>query len=102
MARTRLSLHKELCEVLGSEHCYFSPPSTMTYPCIRYLRESPQVFHADNTDYVDVGRWTVTVIDADPDSEIPRRLKQHFKAYCLKDREYTAEGLYHFVYTLYY
>ena len=104
MARTRLTLHEELCEVLGTRNCYFSPPSTvkMTYPCIRYIRENEDVVSADNLDYLCKVVWSVTVIDTDPDSEIPSRLKSHFAHYCRKDREYTADGLYHFVYTLYY
>lgn len=102
MVRTRLTLHEELCEVLGSRNCYFSPPSTMKYPCIRYIRGAPLVEHADNIEYTEMFEWTVTVIDVDPDSEIPRRLKDHFKHYCRRDREYTVDGLNHFVFVLYY
>lgn len=102
MARTRLTLHEELCEVLGTRNCYFSPPSQMIFPCIKYMREPPLVDAADNLDYIETSRWTVTIIDTNPDSAIPKRLKDHFKHYCAKDREYTTDGLYHFVYNLYY
>lgn len=102
MAKTRLNLHEELCSVLGSRHCYFAPPSTMEYPCVRYIRETPDVKDADNIAYSQMDRWTITVIDLDPDSAIPDRLMEHFKHYCRKDREYITEGLYHFVYNLYY
>lgn len=102
MGRTRLTLHEELCEVLGSPNCYFSPPSAMVYPCIRYIREAPYTEPADNIEYMEVQRWTITIIDTNPDSNIPDRLKAKFKHYCMKDREYTTDGLYHFVYTLYY
>lgn len=102
MARTRLTLHEELCDVLGSDNCYFSPPSSMTYPCIKYGREVPDVNDADNIQYTVIGRWTITIIDYNPDSEIPKRLTDHFQQYCRKDREYTTDGLYHFVYNLYY
>ena len=102
MVRTRLTLHEELCEVLGSQNCYFSPPNKMIFPCIRYVRETPAVEDADNIPYTETARWTITIIDHDPDSEIPKRLTDHFKHYCRKDREYVTEGLYHYVYNLYY
>lgn len=102
MERTRKTLHKELCDILGSFNCYFSPPSEMKYPCIRYVRETPAVEDADNMGYTKMQRWTITIIDYDPDSDIPARFEDHFHYYCRKDREYTVEGLYHFVYNLYY
>lgn len=102
MERTRLTLHDELCKILESQNCYFSPPDKMIYPCIRYNRETPLMENADNIIYTEMQRWTVTIIDFDPDSKIPKRLTDHFEHYCRKDREYTTDGLYHFVYNLYY
>ena len=102
MAKTRLTLHDELCEVLGSSNCYFSPPSKMKFPCIRYVRQAPDVGDADNMAYRRVELWVLTIIDHNPDSEIPKRLEEHFPQYCRKDREYVADGLYYYVYNLYY
>ena len=102
MARTRLTLHEELCKVLGSRNCYYDPPSQMQYPCIKYEMENPLVDYADDIEYRSINAWMITIIDPDPESEIPKRLKEHFKHYCSKSREYPSEGLRHFVYTLYY
>lgn len=102
MARTRLTLHEELCKVLGSKNCYYSPPSKMKYPCIKYEMENPSVDYADDIEYRSTNAWMITIIDPDPESEIPARLKEHFPRYCSKSREYSANGLRHFVYTLYY
>lgn len=104
MARTREDLHKELCKVLGSNHCYYSPPSStlMQYPCIRYRSQVPSIDYADNKRYRVTNCWMVTVIDEDPDSEIPKRLEEHFGTYCSKSQEYPSDGLQHFAYTLYY
>lgn len=102
MARTRESLHEELCEVLGSRNCYFEPPSQMEYPCIKYERQKPITRYADNVEYYKISSWMLTIIDTDPESDIPRRLKEHFKRYLTWDREYSADGLKHFIYTLYY
>lgn len=52
---------------------YFQPPSnvTMIYPCIVYERNFAKVHYAANGPYNRVKRYTVTVIDRDPDSAIP-------------------------------
>lgn len=102
MVRTRLTLHEELCEILGSSNCYFSPPSVLNYPCIKYEREPPSIDYADNVRYFNRQPWMVTIIDANPESEIPSKLEEHFNRYCSKDREYPSDGLRHFVYRLYY
>ncbi len=104
MARTRLELHEELCEVLGSRNCYYSPPANlvMKYPCIRYEEENPSIDYADNLRYRYTRCWMITIIDEDPDSILPLRLMQHFPYYCSRERSYPSDGLNHFVYLLYY
>jgi hypothetical protein len=102
MARTRLDLHEELCNILGSRNVYFRPPSKgMKYPCIIYNRDGEKYFPADNKNYIKRNRWTITIVDEDPDSEIGDRMKENL-AYCTFDRSYVADDLNHFVYTLYY
>lgn len=102
MMRTRLMLHEKLCEVLGSENCYFSPPASikMKYPAIVYQLADVDNFFADNIPYMKAKRWTVTVIDKNPDSEIPGRLSN--LRYCSFDRFFTADNLNHFAFTIYY
>lgn len=102
MARTRLTLHERLCKVLGSNQCYYSPPSVLKYPCIKYEMDNPSIDYADDMEYRTMNKWMITIIDPDPNSEIPKRLKEEFKHYCSKDREYPSDGLRHFVYTLFY
>lgn len=104
MAQTknRAELHEILCSVLGSRNCYYSPPSSirMKYPCIRYELAGIRGDFADNIAYKNSKRYTLTVIDDDPDSEIPNKLLD--LPYCVFDRAYTADNLNHFVLTLYY
>lgn len=103
------ALHDILCGVLGApfpdgeDHCYFQPPGNpeMKYPCIRYNYTNDLDVFADNIHYMSSKRYTVTIIDEDPDSEIPIRLKNTF-SYCTSDRNFVVDGLNHFVYTLYY
>lgn len=98
----RMALHDILCEVLGSRNCYFSPPASITlkYPCIIYNYTNDDDDYADNIHYRSSKRYTITIIDSDPDSKISSRLKE--RPYCSSDRNYEVDGLNHFVYTLYY
>lgn len=102
MARTRLDLHAKLSGIPGVKKAYYRPPSIrMEYPCIKYDLEGDDPAYADNIPYIDPKRWSVIVIDENPDSEIPERLRSSFQ-YCSFDRIYEAENLNHFVYTIYF
>lgn len=103
-----IPLHDLLCDVIGSfsdgdDHCYFQPPGDpgMKYPCIVYHYINDDDIFADNIHYIKSKRYTVTIIDEDPDSKIPERLKEKMK-YCTLDRIFTVDGLNHFVFTLCY
>lgn len=103
LEKNRLRLHEKLCKLLGSRQCYYCPPTglTMEYPCIRYERASSRPGYADNKIYKQNWRYTLIAIDYDPDSWIPTKLLETFP-YCSQDRSYTANGLNHFVFTLYF
>lgn len=102
------ALHDILCEILGApfpdgeNHCYFEPPTntSMKYPCIVYNCTNDLDIFADNLHYLKNKRYSVTIIDDDPDSKIPNRLKE--LPYCTSDRNFDVDGLSHFVYTLFY
>lgn len=100
---SRLELHEELCEILGSRNVYFQPPESvkMTYPCIRYDLSAVDQRHADDKTYYSSRRYEIIVIDRDPDSEIPFAVLDSFQMSRF-DRKYTADNLNHFVITLYY
>lgn len=100
---SRLQLHEELCSILGSRNVYFQPPETleMDYPCIRYSRSGIDRKHANDGGYISTNRYELTVIDYDPDSDIPDKILTHFPR-CRFDRAYIADNLNHFVLTLYF
>ena len=56
--------------------------------------------YADNGVYSQCDKWEITVIDSDPDSDIVRAVS--LMPGCRHDRSYTADNLYHNVYTLNY
>lgn len=103
MARSREELHAKLCDILGSGNCYFNPPASfeMCYPCMVYrlLRIDHQ--YADNKRYLNHVGYNVTVITEDPDSDIPDKLIES-DLICRFDRSYIADGLNHFVFTVYF
>lgn len=100
---SRLNLHEELCEILGTRKAYYNPPASvkMEYPCIRYSLAGIDLKKANNKNYKSTNRYQLTVIDKNPDSNIHNDLLAHFSM-CSFERSYVADNLNHFVLTLYY
>lgn len=100
---SRLELHDELCEILGSRNVYFNPPEgvKMQYPAIRYSLSGVDLVHANNKVYRNTNQYSLMVIDEDPDSTIFLRILSHFPM-CSLGRPYPSDNLSHFPLTLYY
>jgi len=100
MAQLRSEL-QSLLETLA-DNVYFQPPPTiqMKYPCIIYHRDSRNTFFADNQPYKHKKRYQVTVVDADPDSDIPEKVAA--LSLCSYERFFTADNLNHDVYNLFF
>ena len=96
----RADLHSILLGITG--HVYFQPPPTlvMEYPCIRYERDDLDSTFANNSPYRHLTRYSVTVIDPNPDSDIPMAVAN--LPMCVFDRFYTAEKLNHDVFKLFF
>lgn len=100
----RLKLHDELVEVLGIEkNVHFQPPETvkLKYPCIIYQRSNSDSQFANNKTYLNRVRYDVTLIDSDPDSDLPDKMIAHFPL-CVENRSFTKDNLNHFSFNLYY
>lgn len=84
------------------DHVYFQPPSTirMKYPCIVYNLERMDINYADNLPYKNKKRYSVTVIDKNPDSEIPEVVAK--LPLVSSNRVFTNDNLYHYVFQLYF
>lgn len=101
---SRLELHEELCNLLGSRNVYFQPPESikMQYPCIRYSISGMSKLNANDKVYMKTcTTYTITVIDTDPDSDISNRVLTHFPM-ARFDRTYTSNNLNHHVLTVNY
>lgn len=98
----RIDLQTLLEGVLGSDFVYFQPPESfrMSYPCIVYHRSHIRTDYADNNPYSLKKEYMITVIDADPDSNIPDKIAMLFTA--LHDRRHTVDNLNHDVFTMFF
>jgi len=98
----RSNLQILLVELLGTDNVYFQPPSNiqLKYPCIIYQREYVHMQYADNSPYKNKKRYQVTVVDQNPDSEIPDKIAA--LPLCFFNRFFVSDGLNHDIYHLYY
>ena len=100
---TQADLQRELETFLGSRKVYFQPPSNvkLEYPCIIYDWARLQTEYANNYIYMHTKAYEVTIIDQKKNSTLPDRFLTAFQ-YVSFSRAYPADGLWHFVYNLYY
>lgn len=99
VTQSRIELHNTLVEILGSNHVYFQPPESlkMIYPCIVYERSDIRNTDASNDVYLQNYSYLITVIDPDPDSDIPQKLSKY--VHCRFIRHFASNGLNHDVFT---
>jgi len=97
---TRLELQTLLESIITSDNVYFQPPPghLMSYPCIVYNRSKIRTIPADNAAYIKMKQYTVTVIDANPDSVIPDKIIA--LPQCVFDRHFVSDNLNHDVFNL--
>ena len=103
----RIEFHnvlKSIMDDLGYKgtRVFYNPPSniSLSYPCIIYRRDSIEDRHADNNRYFNRTRYTIQVIDKNPDSEIPIKVLDLFP-YSRFSSEYVIDNLYHFQLNVY-
>lgn len=98
----RLLLQALLEDILGSRNVYFQAPNNLAiqYPCIVYERDYEDVDYANNALYRHMDRYLVTVIDRDPDSEIPGKVRA--QPLCRFSRHFVSDNLHHDAFNLYF
>ena len=98
----RTSLHSVLTGVLGSSNVYFKSPGEpyLKYPCIIYEQGAAASTFADDKIYHRRKRYSVMVIDPNPDSSIPDRVAE--LPFCSMEKPYIADNLNHYPFTIYY
>lgn len=98
----RFLLHEIFCEILGTRNAYFQPPESvkMNYPAIVYGLDGIENTYANDGVYLSHRRYSVTVIDKNPDSEIVGKVAELPR--CKFNRSYQKDNLNHYVFTLFY
>lgn len=96
----RLQLHDILKTFV--DNVYFQPPANtqLQYPCIIYSRDFADTKFADNAPYHRTKRYMITVIDRDPDSEIPDKVGS--LPMSTFNRFYTTDDLNHDVFNVFF
>lgn len=96
----RQQLHDLLKAI--TDNVYFQPPENVSldYPCIIYNRDFVETKFADNKPFNNTKRYMVTVIDRDPDSDIPDKVAE--LPMSTFNRFYVADGLNHDVYQVFF
>lgn len=99
---SRLQLHEVLCSILGTKNAYFQPPETlkMSYPAIVYGLEDIKNSFANGGVYSSARKYSVTVIDKNPDSLIVNKVAA--LPTCRFNRHYAKDNLNHVVFTIYF
>ena len=104
--RSRLTLHEELVNVLGTKNVYFQPPESikMTYPCIIYELYDISNTKADDDYYLDPRQYRVTIVDTNPDSPTRDKMAKYKSGVGLTKfvRSQVINNLYHYTYNIYY
>lgn len=100
---SRLAVHQFLEGVLGCTNVYFNPPESiaMKYPAIVYSKDAIELNHANNHQYRKFKRYSVEIIDGDPESIIGETLLEEAEMASFNSH-FKAENLNHEVFTLYF
>lgn len=98
----RTDLQTLLETLLDSRNVYFQPPPTleMNYPCIVYNLDDIDTRFAGNFPYSVERRYSLTLIDKNPDSSIIDKIIMLQK--CIFDRHFVADNLNHNIFILYF
>lgn len=99
---SRLELQTLLESILESENVYFQPPSSLeiNYPAIIFGLENIENKFADDGVYNYQRKYSIMVIDEDPDSLIIDKVNTLSR--CRFNRHFKSENLNHYVFTLTY
>lgn len=96
---TRLELDERFREL--TPNVYFQPPENLklVYPCIVYTADRIDTLYCNNHPYVSFDRFSVTVIDRNPESAITRCIAKF--PLCRHEQHYVGDNLHHDIFTIY-
>ena len=98
--RHDLSIFLHELGAVPDDHIYFEPPENtkIKYPALIYELSTMPTKFADNNPYNVKHAYTVTFVTDNPDNEYIDILANLMKF----DRPFVSNGMYHYVYSIYY
>lgn len=106
---SRQILHGKLVSRFPGIKVYYQPPSKLTYPCIVYDLDNINTLKANNKTYKKDRRYVLTYYSLDPDPKITINNESVLVEdvllnipMCSFDRHYVADGIHHYVFTIFY
>ena len=102
MTNKELKLDKLFKDTLGSNNVYFQPPESvrMQYPCIVWNLAKIPVQYADDKAYLKNPKYVIRYISTEPDDPMRLTLTEVLGVPMIQ--VYNKDGLYHYIYELYY
>ena len=102
MTSKELKLDRLMRDTLGSDYVYFQPPESvsMFYPCVVWNLAKLPVVYADDKAYLKNPKYVIRYISPDPDDPMRDTLVDVLGVPIIQ--VYCKDGLYHFIYELYY
>lgn len=100
---TRMELNTKFKEILGNSNVYFQPPESvkLKYDCIVYKDAKPHVNRANNHLYILCHKYQATYMTSNPTSPIVDKMLEEFPM-IERVNDFVSDGLYHYVYELYF
>jgi len=105
LKRYRELIQNELEDIRGVARVYYQPPENLRlkYPCIIYTYDgSRNTKYGSNKPYVEWPSYNVTIIDSDPESDIPDRFLKLMRRgnFVTFERLFTLDNLNHWTYNV--
>ncbi len=99
----RLELSKKLKQIIGNDNVYFQPPASVkiNYPCIIYEISKGSTKYANDRVYNHIQSYELKFIFKNAKESIIRTVIENLMLSSF-DRSYIADGLYHYVFKVYY
>lgn len=103
MSKPRSELNAKFKSILGNNNVYFQPPESvkLKYDCIIYKDVTPFLRRANNFVYILQHKYQITYVTSNKSSPIVDQMLHEFQ---LIDRvnDFVSDGLYHYIYELYF
>ena len=99
----REELSKKLHDIIGNDNVFFQPPASdrIKYPCCIYELGRGATTRANNSIYNYVNSYQLMFIYPKHNEGIIKDVLNSLTL-CSFEREYIADGLYHYVFNVYY